>query len=305
MAQKAELSVSNIAWSSLKPDEARGAYSALERLSVARIDVAPTVAFPQIKEEGVRSVGAMETAEFKKTLAEYGLSVAGMQSLTHGRPENIFNSDKQSLLALREHFAAIFDLGQALGTRTLVFGSPRMRTTGDLTPAEIEERAAEFITNLDQLAGDAGVLLGIEPVSLSYTEGEPVFGETGEDLVNFIAEMNRKHGTKNTRFVPDTFAMHDGNDLPIATLKRAAKLGVLAPHMQIAEAALAAPNDESPIAHDVFDTAFDNQLPALQKEGESPVIAIEMTRKDEDQEPLEVSIQRAISTVRRVYRQSL
>lgn len=301
MAAVAELAVSNICWPD-GPETQVAAIDTLARSGVYAIDIAPGKAFPEMGTVGPDGIDRDELVNFRRTLrveadASPGvMRVAGFQAVTFGRSESIFSEDIEQARALADHMRGIIRLAEFVGAQTIVYGSGGTRLTEGLTEEQINERAAAFFVPLSEEAHNSGVVLGIEPVSTTWTKGQPVFGRTGAEVVDFASLLHREHGSRSLQFVPDSFAMHDAGDDIQNVLLAAKERGVLAPHAQIAEPGMAPHEIESPIdrSHDQLDIALMRSLAPQAAEraqihGVPPTLAIEMfAPKNQDGKPVPV-----------------
>lgn len=286
----AEVAVSNICWPH-GPAAQEAAIDTLHSMGVHSIDIAPGKAFPEMAKVGSGGIDEDELAAFRRTLRSnvdnrYSpLRVAGLQGVTFGRPptETIFSEDPGQADRLRDYVAGIIRLAEFVGAQTIVYGSGGTRLTGDLDKDQAYERAAEFFGSLGQLARDSGVTLGIEPVSTIWTKGQPVFGRTAAEVLDFATRLKVEIGMSAVKLVPDSFAMADGEDNFGLVIERARENGLLAAHAQIAEPGMAAHTTDSPIgwAHRQMDAALAINFRDLADQSRRdnvpmPVLAIEM-----------------------------
>jgi D-psicose/D-tagatose/L-ribulose 3-epimerase len=274
MTRHAELSVSNISWLS---DRDELAYDVLSETNVKYIDIAPSKIFPSIQNRGIEHIDRREVQDFMKAIGKRGLKVAGFQSLAYGLTGNFITSSQSAIRELSMHIADVIHLAEEVGAHTLVYGAGSSRKYEGLDPYAVNERAADFFTPLDTVARESGVVLGIEPVSTTWTNGMPVFGRTANEIIDFTSALKRE-GATNTKLVIDTFAMHDADEDPSLVVDRAVSLDVLAPHMQISEPKMAPHSEKSPIDHEAFSSAMRaiTEELAVKYPATIPTIAIEM-----------------------------
>lgn len=228
MSAPVELSVSNICWSD-GPLAQEEAVQALHNLGVGYVDLAPTKAWPEFATTG--DVSPEEIDAYKRTLN--GLEVAGFQSLTFGVDGKLFG-DREGVEALSDRMHRVINLAHLVGARTIIFGSPKTRGIPEgMSPDEVYDRAATFFEPLANLATDRGVVLGIEPVSPDYVQNG--FGQSAQDIIQFIANLQAECAAGYPALVPDTWAMFHNGDMPYAAPREAAELNALAPHWQVSE----------------------------------------------------------------------
>jgi len=324
MAVVAELAVSNICW----PDGAYAQEEAVRMLStnlVTAIDVAPGKAFPEMATVGPDGIDRDELVAFRRTLRHnnHGVTgammrIAGFQAVTFGRKESIFSDDTEQVAALQEHMGGIIRLAEFVGAQTIVYGSAGTRLTGELDDERTYERAAEFFAPLGSLAHDSGVVLGIEPVSTTWTGGQAVFGRTGREVVDFAARLKTEQPGSEIKFVPDSFAMADGDGNIARVIELAAEWNkdVLAPHAQIAELGMVPHAMDTPIgeSHRILDDELSMAwvYAAANRERNGaplPTLAIEMFAVKDETIPLATRLERtvlaAVFAARKHYSRSL
>lgn len=318
MAEVAELAVSNICW----PDGQYVQEAAIDVLAsnlVSAIDVAPGKAFPEMGRVGPDGIDRDELVAFRRTLrhGNHGVTgaamrIAGFQAVTFPRKESIFSDDPEEVGGLQEHMRGIIRLAEFVGAQTIVYGSGGTRLTRELTDGQVFERAAEFFAPLGRMANDAGVVLGIEPVSTTWTDGNSVFGRTGAEVVDFATRLKTEQPGSSIKFVPDSFAMADGGDniLDIVSSADDQDDDVLAPHAQIAEPGMAPHTKETTIkdAHHTLDNALSmawayTAINRVRNGAPLPTIAIEMFAAKEGFDPR--TLEAAVSAARINYKRSL
>jgi hypothetical protein len=289
MTAVAELSVSNLCW----PDGPEAQIDAVETLvsnGVYAVDIAPGKAFPEMATVGPDGIDRDELVAFRRTLRpdpDFGtvpLRVAGLQSVTYGRTESIFSESAEERQALSDHVGGVIRLAEFVGARTVIYGGAGSRLTGSLDEERVYERAAGFFEPLGRLAADSGVILGLEPVSTQYTDGQPVFGRTAAEVAAFVDRLDGEStDLLNVMFVPDSFAMHDGGDNIAEVVVTAANQRILAPHAQVSERGMRPHVEEGPMqdTHDQLAIAlmrsWQREAALCQQLGQPlPTLAIEM-----------------------------
>lgn len=149
-----KLAFSNIAWG---PGEDHEVLAELRANQVQGIEVAPTRLWPNW--DGATPEAATAYAQ---TMRQAGFETPSLQSLLFGLPDlQVFGTAKQQA-GLIAHLALVANLAAAMGAKVLVFGSPKNRDRGDLTPAQAMQHAVHFFRQAGQACADAGVTLAIE-----------------------------------------------------------------------------------------------------------------------------------------------
>ncbi len=153
------LGVSNLAWA---PEQAGEAMRRLAALGVAGVEVAPT------RIAGWDRLRAAEISAFRQVAADAGLQVSSLQAVFFGRPELQLLGDAASFRAMAEHMRVVGAAGAGLGAGVAVFGAPRNRRRGGMAEGDAESLGAERLRVLGDVAADAGLVIGIEPVPARY-----------------------------------------------------------------------------------------------------------------------------------------
>jgi D-psicose/D-tagatose/L-ribulose 3-epimerase len=155
-----KLAVSNIAWD---PPEQDAVLALLRELGVSGIEVAPTKFWPDWVGSEPESA-----AEWRRAFASKHFDLPSMQAILFGKPElQVFGSDPVREATL-DHIGRVAELAAALGAQPLVFGSPRNRDRGQLSPDEAFAIATEFFREAGRRCAPHGVWLCIEPLPEAY-----------------------------------------------------------------------------------------------------------------------------------------
>jgi len=154
------LAVSNIAWDVA---EQPAVFSMLRAAGVAGVEVAPTKLWPDWA--GATPDAA---AEARARLADEGFAVPALQSVLFGQPDLHVFGDAASQAGLVAHVARVAALAGALGAGVMVFGSPRNRLRGALSPAAAMDIAVPVFRALGEACAAAGTCLGIEANPVQY-----------------------------------------------------------------------------------------------------------------------------------------
>jgi sugar phosphate isomerase/epimerase len=152
-----KLAFSNIAWNDEEEPHVLGL---LRKRGVDGIEVAPTRLWPEW-------AGATPAAArlVRSRFAAEGFEIPSMQAILFGKPHLSLFGDR---LAFIDHMRAVADLAAALGARVLVYGAPKSRDRGDLTPAAAFERAIEVLRLVAVECAARDTALCIEPNPAAY-----------------------------------------------------------------------------------------------------------------------------------------
>ncbi len=146
---------SSIAW---EVAEEPAAAALLRAQGIDAVDVVPGRYFP---DPGTATES--EARRVRDWWRDQGIEVLGMQALLFGaKGLNLFG-DARAQESLADRLANVFRVAAWMGARRLVFGSPRNRDRGAMTPAEAVDVAVPWFRALGERAADFGVVLCLEP----------------------------------------------------------------------------------------------------------------------------------------------
>ena len=174
-ANSLALGVSNLAWT---PEQTTDALALLARLGVTGIEAAPT------RIAAWDRLDAAAVAGYRRRVEDAGLRVCSLQAILFGRPEVQLLADEAAFLAMAEHMRRVAEVAHGLGAGVAVLGAPRNRIRGGLPMAAAEVLAAERLRTLGDIAGAAGLTIGLEPVPAQY----------GADFMLLAADVRRVVG---------------------------------------------------------------------------------------------------------------
>lgn len=153
------LGVSNLAWA---PEQTAEALSLLARLGVAGVEAAPT------RIAAWHQLDAAAVVEYRRRVEDAGLRLCSLQAILFGRAEVQLLADEAAFLAMAEHMRRVAAVAQGLGAGVAVLGAPRNRVRGAMAMAEADALAAARLCALGDIAGPAGLTIGLEPVPAQY-----------------------------------------------------------------------------------------------------------------------------------------
>lgn len=173
-----QLCVSNIAWPTTEDDET---HALLAASGVRLIELAPTRWWPDLSQ-----VTADQTAECRARLERHGLRIAAFQAVLFGRPElGVFDAATREPCA--RYLEAVIELAARLGVTAIVFGSPKNRLRGRLSPAEAMAEATPFFRRLGDFAAARGVRFCFEPNPTAYGAD---FGRTFAEAAELVRAVD-------------------------------------------------------------------------------------------------------------------
>lgn len=154
------LSISNLAW---EPEHDEDVARVLNEFAVDAIEVAPSKYFATTRDVEPERIDAV-----RRSWQARGIDIVAMQSLLFGTTGlNMFGTPGVQEEMLR-HLARIAGIGNALGARRLVFGSPKNRDRTGIDTATAAARGSDFFRRLGDIAAGAGCIVCLEPNPASY-----------------------------------------------------------------------------------------------------------------------------------------
>lgn len=267
------LALSNIAWD---PHEDHDVAQLLNRFEVRAIDIAHSKYFPD-----PANAKRSDIVKIKQWWADRGIEVTGMQALLYGTTGlNVFgdtNNQKDMLTHLRH----ICQIGEGLGAKRLVFGSPRNRDRSNLSDEQALDIATHFFGKVGEFAKEHGVIVCLEPNPVCYGANFMVDSEETARVVKSI-------DNETIRMQFDTGALTINGESPQIVLEKYAQL---IGHVHVSEPDLL-PIGDAGTDHLAMCNALRNFIP-------NHVVSIEMVATSN--EPHLASIERALTFASKAY----
>lgn len=256
-----KLAVSNIAWTDADHE---GAVSILRNHRVQGIEVAPTRLWPAWANMSVDSA-----EHVRKAFGETGFQIPAMQSLLFGLAHlNVFGDDTMKS-ALLSHFERLFPVAQALGVRTLVFGSPRNRDRSYLTDTEATVQAVDFFRRAAHRAHSHGLTLCLEPNPPQYGAN---FVTGWREALALVDAVN----TPGFGLHLDTGCIHMNRDDPAQAIR---ECGDAICHLHVSEPQLAGFSspavDHHSAARSLRDIGYEGWISIEMRCGEAPLAMLD------------------------------
>lgn len=172
------ISVSNIAWDTVEDESIA---KLLLKFAIDAIDIAPSKYFYDIL-----SVKDNDIKHVKKFWENQGIEIVGMQSLLFGMNDlNIFGTHDIQKKMLN-YLKSICRIGEGVGAKHLVFGSPKNRLKGNIPSAESLAIACDFFYKLGDIAKSYGIIICLEPNPLCYGADFMVNSFEAIDIVSTV-----------------------------------------------------------------------------------------------------------------------
>jgi D-psicose/D-tagatose/L-ribulose 3-epimerase len=154
-----QVAISNLAWPA---QEVREAVALCARLGFTGLEIAPARTFPDWPQP------PRDLERLRAELADSGLAIIGLQSILFGvRGVELFASGV-TRARLSDHLRMIARVAGSLGAQVCVFGAPRNRDPGLITPAEARKIAVDFFSSIAPAFEAEGTCLTLEPNHSSY-----------------------------------------------------------------------------------------------------------------------------------------
>ena len=155
-----KLAISNIAWDAAHDHRVA---AQMRKRGFSGVEIAPTKYWRQ-----PLAATAAQVESVRSFWRDQGLPIVALQSLLFGSAGLAIFSDAAAQRAMADYLAGIIRLGAQLGAGVLVFGSPKNRLRGGLTPEAADEMAIPFFRELGTIAANEGLCLCIEPNPSAY-----------------------------------------------------------------------------------------------------------------------------------------
>jgi sugar phosphate isomerase/epimerase len=256
-----KLAVSNIAWSSTLESDA---IHALQSLGVTAVELAPTRPWPDWVGASVENAAILQ-----KDYSARGIAIPSMQAILFGKPNcKLFGTDSERV-DLVEHLRFCADLAAALGAHSLVFGAPKNRDLGDLTPDVAFDSARETFAEAAGYYHSNGVCLCLEA-------NPPQYGCTFITNSRDAGRLVRAVDSAGFRLHLDSACMYlAGEDLSTAI---EASQDILQ-HFHASEPNLgtfhAPVVDHASAAHALRSIGYSNWISLEMREAEQPIAALQ------------------------------
>jgi len=261
-----EVSISNIAWQVQHDAQVR---DLLAKYNVSYVDIAPSK-YVDTK----RPLNMSDVQRVKDFWLSGGIRPLGMQSLLFGTEGlNVFG-DTATQDRMLSHLDRICAIGNGLGARLLVFGSPRNRDCSGLKKKDIQHTAVSFFRRLGDIAKKHNVTVCLEPNPSRYNAN---FMTTSPETADVVMAVDHE----NIKMQLDTGAMCINSEVQESTLE---KVKDYIAHIHISEPDLVPVYQNNPYQ--------ERLAPLIKKYFPNMPITIEMLTKDSNRtlEDIEKSI---------------
>jgi sugar phosphate isomerase/epimerase len=174
-----KLAISNIAW---EVEEEHEISCIMQELGVEGVEIAPS----KISSDITR-IGAQDIWKYKTFWDNKSIEIVAMQSLLYGHPEMRIFFDSSSREKTLFHLQLCADIGEKLGVKALVFGSPKNRFIPN--NYDYMDVAKEFFDDIGRYCKRKGSVFCMEPNPTEY--GANFLCRT-KDAINFVKEVDNE-----------------------------------------------------------------------------------------------------------------
>ncbi len=176
------IAISNIAW---ERKEDKEIVKILQKYDISGIEVAPTKIWKNPLEAKEK-----EIKEYRNYWLNNDINIVAMQSLLFGHPELTIFDSKQTRGKTIDYLSRIVHLSSLLGSKIMVFGSPKNRLINGLRYDKVLEIACEFFYKIAEICKQYKIFFCIEPNPIEY--GADFILNTNE-AIKLVTAVNHPH----------------------------------------------------------------------------------------------------------------
>lgn len=174
-----KLAISNIAW---EGEEEHEISHLMQELGICGVEIAPSKISSDITQ-----IDAQDLLNYKNFWNNKHIEIIAMQSLLYGHPEMRIFFDSTSREKTLHHLQLCADIGEKLGVKALVFGSPKNRFIPD--DYDYMDTAKEFFEDIGRYCKRKGSAFCLEPNPTEY--GANFLCRT-KDAITFVREVDNE-----------------------------------------------------------------------------------------------------------------
>lgn len=174
-----KLSISNIAWTS--QEEVKIA-NLLQNYGIEGVEIAPS----KIRKHPTQLTDT-EIDNYKNFWSKHGIQIVAMQSLLFGAKGLALFETSEQRKDMLEYLKKIIRIGERLGAKALVFGSPQNRRVNNQEPKLVREIALDFFDKIGTFAAKHNTVFLLEPNAAIYNCD---FIMTQQEAIKIAAEVN-------------------------------------------------------------------------------------------------------------------
>ena len=252
---KTKISISNLAWNK---DEENNVIKILKKYQIAGVELAISKIWGD-----------------PKKWKESGIQIVATTSLLYGHPELTIFGDEKTRKKTLEYLKKMIKLTSDLGTKVMIFGSPKNRLIGKLNKNEADKIAIDFFRKIGKEAKKYKITFCIEPVPTVYGSDFILNTKEARDLV-------KKIGSDNIKINMDTGAMKINKEDFKKEIKKSLNL---IGHLHVSEQGFAKVSDTR-FGHKIIAKTLKNlkyknwvSIEMWAKEGQDNTIQIEKSLK--------------------------
>lgn len=156
----ARIAISNLAWTKSEDEQI---FNAMRNLGVYDLEISPFRDVTTISELKKQFKG-----KITRLLNRYGIHVTALQSLMFGYPGVSLFKNESSRNELFEHLKGILEFSNQIGSKVVIFGSPKNKIRGSMSRIEALKIATKFFKQLAEQAKLYNIIFCIEPTPPIY-----------------------------------------------------------------------------------------------------------------------------------------
>lgn len=156
-----KIAISNLSW---EMPEDKKIVKLLKKYSIRGIELAST----KIWENPIRT-SVKKIKDYKKFWQDQGIEITSITSLLFGHPELVIFENKQTRNKTLNYLVKMARIGNILGAKVMVFGSPKNRLREKLKKSEAQKIAIDFFQKLSDKIKPYNINFCVEPLGKTYS----------------------------------------------------------------------------------------------------------------------------------------
>lgn len=156
-----KVAISNLSW---EVSEDKQVLELLKKYHIKGIEIAPTKIWPDIKKATVKNI-----KEYRKFWNDNEIEIVSITSLLFGHPELVIFGSKKTRDKTLDYLVKMARIGNLLGAKVMVFGSPKNRLRENLKKQEAQKIAIDFFQKLSKKIKKYNINFCVEPLGKTYS----------------------------------------------------------------------------------------------------------------------------------------
>ena len=217
-----KIAISNLAWNYTEDESV---FEIMKEQEVNRLEFCP------FRESGAFNATNLPTVDsLRETMHKHSISIVSMQSLLYNHPElTIFDSNLTREKTL-DHLIKVIYFASEIGSKTLVFGSPKNRIKGSMANNRAISIAIDFFGRIAEICQKMNIVFCIEPMPVDY--GADFIINTTE-AVDLVKKINIKSFKMNLDLGSLILNREDPEEVIYESIEHAGHLHISEPFLKI------------------------------------------------------------------------